>query len=95
MYLQHFNGDGFHSLVVEVDVLVEQLHEELGFGGGVHAVGGDLDTLLQAVENSLLVTKLEKKISRRKLVNDAMKPDSLLFPRCYWSCPTRRAASRP
>ena len=52
-------ANGGHSLLVEVDVLVQQLHVELDFGTGIHALGGDLGSLLQAVVDPFLVAKLQ------------------------------------
>lgn len=55
------DADGGDLLLVEVDVLVEELDVELDLGAGVHALGGDLEALFQAVVDALFVTELERK----------------------------------
>ena len=62
--LEHFIGDAFDSLFVEIDVLVEELYEELDLGADIHALRSDFQTLFQAIHDSFLISKFLSSIGQ-------------------------------
>ena len=52
-FLQYLISYTSMTLFSKENVLVEEFHIELGLGSSIHALGGDFDALLQAVQDSL------------------------------------------
>lgn len=49
------------AFLIEINVVVKELHKELDLSGGIHALVGNTDCLLEALQDPLLIMQLKTK----------------------------------